>query len=284
MKQVIENTGKAFYFAFTLLVLIGLSNVVSAQANHDRARPEKKSHVKPVTKPHETKPVVTRMPERPVSRPHQSKPVVTRPPDTRPPSQRPPVTRPPVHMPRPGNNHRPPGWSANRPPYTRPPHVYRGRKFYTYHPYFHHPYNPYSWGSSWHPVGFFLRTLANAAILISINNNRYRYYNGVFYNPYNNGYIAIAAPLGAQIPILPQGYVTVSLGGFDNYYYGGSFYTRIDNGYQVIAPPPGAVVYNLPPGCISENIGGITYLKYFNTYYLPVQVNGQNAYEVVDVE
>ena len=55
-------------------------------------------------------------------------------------------------------------------------------------------------------------------------------------------------------------------------------------GYQVVPAPAGAIVYNLPEGCESVNLAGVTYLRYNNTYYQPIQIDGQNAFEVVTVQ
>jgi len=83
---------------------------------------------------------------------------------------------------------------------------------------------------------------------------------------------------------LPEGYSNVDAGGVNAFYYGGTFYVMTDAGYQVIAPPQGAVVNNLPDGAVAMNMGGTTYMKYNNTFYQPVQVDNQNAYEIVQVQ
>jgi hypothetical protein len=51
-----------------------------------------------------------------------------------------------------------------------------------------------------------------------------------------------------------------------------------------VAPPAGAVVDNLPEGGEEVKIGEQTYVKYGETYYAPVQVDGKDKYEVVQVE
>jgi hypothetical protein len=73
--------------------------------------------------------------------------------------------------------------------------------------------------------------------------------------------------------------------GDDTYYYwGGVFYLAVQNGYQVVQAPAGAIVYNLPEGCTRIKAGNITYLQYNGDYYLPVRIEGQPAYEVVNIE
>ena len=72
--------------------------------------------------------------------------------------------------------------------------------------------------------------------------------------------------------------------GNDTYfYYGGVFYIYTGSGYQVVAAPIGAVVTQIPDGAVQQDIDGQTYLVYNNTYYQPITQDGQDAYEVVQV-
>ena len=124
------------------------------------------------------------------------------------------------------------------------------------------------------------------ANLIAWQNANYYYYSGIFYQPYNGGYQAVAPPIGAVVPSLPSGTITVYVGDDAYYYFSGTFFVPSSGGgYQIIAGPPGAIVYNLPDGCTSVNANGVTYLVYNGTYFQPIQdADGQNGYEVADVE
>ena len=159
-------------------------------------------------------------------------------------------------------------------------HGNRGGRGYDYHP---HPYQPHYWGPRWHPVGFFLSSLAADAYFFSLANQRYYYDDGVYYSPYNGGYSVVAAPIGAVVSSLPPGYETVMVGNDYFYYYGGSFYINNGQGYQVVAAPYGAVVTEIPDGAADQQINGQDLLVYNNTYFLPVSDNGQDAYQVVQV-
>ncbi len=270
------------YFRLFVFFLFVLSGSLSGQ------NPPGRPPAVPAPRPPVGRPAPSSLPRpvagRPaalVDRPTRNRPAHA--PFTKLPARRPPVSRPPVH--RPAVIHRPPGWGAARPPYTRPPHIYHGRRYYSYHRYYYHPYRPYTWGPSWHPVGFFLNNLAAAAIIVTINNAQFRYFEGVYYAPYQGGYQVVAPPLGAVIPVLPAGYVTVNISGYsDFYYYGGCFYSHSADGYQVAQAPAGAIVYQLPDGCVSVHAGSVTYLKYNDVLYKPIVVNGQPAYEVMEVE
>jgi hypothetical protein len=126
--------------------------------------------------------------------------------------------------------------------------------------------------------------LAATATFVAINNTQYYYYQGVYYQPMNGGYQVVPAPVNAAVPGLPSGYATINVGGTDYYYYGGIFYIFSQNGYMVVKAPAGAIVANLPDGCEQVQMGDIAYLKYNNAYFQPIQYNGQNAYEVVEIE
>jgi hypothetical protein len=174
-------------------------------------------------------------------------------------------------------------------PYSRPPRVYGGRRYYSYHPYFYHPYRPYAWGPSYHPWGFFIAAIATTAIIVSVENHQYHYDHGVYYAPSNGGYTVVQAPVGAVITTLPPGYQTVVVSGsggttVDNYYYGGTYYERESNGYRVVPPTAGTIITDMPAGGKEVRMGDVTYVQVGDTYYQPVQQNGQNVYEVVDVE
>jgi hypothetical protein len=202
--------------------------------------------------------------------------------NTPPVNNRPVENRPPVNNNRPNNNGH---INGARPDFHANVNVYHGGRgggrAYAYHA---HPYRPYSWGPRWHPLGFFLSSLAADAFYFSLANQGYYYDDGVYYEPYNGGYTAVAAPMGAVVNSLPDGYETVQLGDGNYYYYGGTFYVDGPNGgYQVVAAPVGAVVSQIPDGAVDQQINGQDYLVYNNTYYQPVSADGQDAYQVVQV-
>ena len=170
-------------------------------------------------------------------------------------------------------------------PYPRPPYYYGGFRYYSFHPYYYHPYRPYYWGPVWHPWGFFVATIAVTAIVITVENQRYHYDSGVYYVESNGGYTVVQAPPGATIKVLPEGSETVVVNETtNNYYYGGTYYEKAEGGYTVVPPTAGTVVENLPEGGEEVKIGDVTYVQYGETYYQPIQQDGKNMYEVVNVE
>ncbi len=115
----------------------------------------------------------------------------------------------------------------------------------------------------------------------------YYYDEGVFYLKGSGGYTVVAAPVGGVVKTIPSGYETIVLdeaSGVKNYYWGGTFYEKVSNGYKVVPPTSGAVVENMADGGEEVKMGDVTYVKLGETYYQPIQENGKDMYEVVDVE
>jgi len=162
--------------------------------------------------------------------------------------------------------------------------VYHGYSYSGGHPYSYHSYSPYRWGAYWHPAGFFVATMFTAAVLISISNQNYYYYEGVYYSPSGSGYVVVQAPVNAEITVLPSDYTTVIVTPTTYYYYGGVFYTLSGSSYVVVEAPIGAVVSNLPEGAEEVEINGVKLLKYNSAFFQPVSQNGDDAYEVVKVQ
>ncbi|MEM8895149.1 MAG: DUF6515 family protein [Bacteroidota bacterium] len=182
---------------------------------------------------------------------------------------------------------------AGRRPYVRPPYAYGGFFYYSHYPYFYHPYVYYSWGPYYHPWGFFAATLATTAIVVAIlddNGNQqeteeeYHYENGTYYLKTEEGFVAVQAPVGAQVPEIPKESVEVEIAEKEsNYYYAGAFYAENEDGYIVVPATAGTIVPNLPEGGEEVKIGEQTYVQFGETYYLPIQVDGKNMYEIAEV-
>lgn len=70
----------------------------------------------------------------------------------------------------------------------------------------------------------------------------------------------------------------------NNYYYGGAFYEKNADGYIVVPATAGTIVPALPEGGEETKIGDVTYVLFGDTYYQPIQVDGENMYEIVEVK
>ncbi len=189
--------------------------------------------------------------------------------------------RNPVNNRRPGSYNRPGGFnnrpvygSANRPAY-RPVYGADRRPRYS-------AYNP-SWGYGFLPRrNSYFYSLPTSYLSISFGGIGYRYWDGVFYRPYNNLFTVIAPPVGIYINVLPVGYRRIHVRDRYYYYYNGTYYDQRDNNYYVVSPPLGAVVESLPAGYETVVIDGETFYTADGAQYKPViQENGEIWYEVI---
>jgi hypothetical protein len=169
--------------------------------------------------------------------------------------------------------------------YARPPYRYGGFGYYCHRPYFYHPYRPFYWGPAWHPWGWFAATIATTAIIVSINNQKYHYDQGTYYVESDGGYTVVQAPVGATVKTIPKEAEVVEVNETtNNYYYGGAYYEKSDEGYTVVPATAGTIVPNLPEGGEEVKIGEVTYVQFGDTYYQPIQVDGKDMYEIVEVK
>ena len=169
--------------------------------------------------------------------------------------------------------------------YARPPYRYGGFGYYCHRPYFYHPYRPFYWGPAWHPWGWFAATIATTAIIVSINNQKYHYDQGTYYVESDGGYTVVQAPVGATVKTIPKEAEVVEVNETtNNYYYGGAYYEKSDKGYTVVPATAGTIVPNLPEGGEEVKIGEVTYVQFGDTYYQPIQVDGKDMYEIVEVK
>lgn len=173
---------------------------------------------------------------------------------------------------RPSN--RPVVGSYNRPAY-RPYYGYNRRPVYD-------RYNP-AWRYGYLPRrNSCFYSLPSTYFSISFGGIGYRYWDGVFYRPYNNLFTVIAPPIGIYIDVLPVGYRTVYVRDYPYYYYNGTYYDQRQSHYYVVSPPVGAVVESLPAGYETVVIDGETFYTADGAQYKPaIQQNGEIWYEVI---
>lgn len=169
-----------------------------------------------------------------------------------------------------------------------------GRNMYTrnrpgYHPVYHYNrrpvYNRYDpcWRYNYLPRrnSYFYHIPSNY-ISINFGGFGYRYWDGVFYRPFNDLFTVCAPPVGIYINILPAGYRRIYVHNYAYYYYNGTFYDQRGSNYFVVSPPLGAVVESIPDGFETLVIDGETYYVVDGAQYKPVVVeNGEIWYEVI---
>ena len=164
--------------------------------------------------------------------------------------------------------------TLSRPGY-RPVYGYNRRPVYD-------RYNP-SWRYGYLPRrNSYFHTLPGSYFSISFGGIGYRYWDGVFYRPYNNLFTVIAPPIGIYINVLPVGYRRIYVHDYPYYYYNGTYYDQRGSNYYVVSPPVGAVVESLPAGYETVVIDGETFYTADGAQYKPaVQENGEIWYEVI---
>jgi len=165
--------------------------------------------------------------------------------------------------------------------YRRAPYAAGGRRVYGNHAYRYHGYRGYGWGGGFRPVGVFVGALAVGATAVAVADMTYHYDQGVWYAPYGNGYNVVSAPIGATVETVPPETVQIEN---NYYYYGGTYYEKEGDEYKVVAPEAGTVVEHLPEGGEEVTVGDHKYVKFGETYYQPIQQDGKDMWEVVEVQ
>jgi hypothetical protein len=109
------------------------------------------------------------------------------------------------------------------------------------------------YGPAYHPWGFFLATMAATAIVVSVaapppatttttsttttvhtnvtETRDYYYDQGTWYMKDGDGYVVVAAPVGATVKSLPSEAEQLVINNTTTYFYGGAFYEKAADGY-----------------------------------------------------
>ena len=101
-----------------------------------------------------------------------------------------------------------------------------------YRPGPYHGPGPYPWQR-----GICVSRLPGAYISLAIGGLECFYCAGLYYRYSSTGYVVIAPPLGAVIPVLPNGYSVVYVNGLPYYYYSNTYYTVAPSGGYVVVTP-----------------------------------------------
>jgi len=124
-------------------------------------------------------------------------------------------------------------------------------------------------------------TLPPGYVTLYVGGNPYDYYDGVFYQPSQSGYVVTTPPIGAVVPALPPGAEPIVVGSTVYDYAGGGFYVQQPQGFVVVPPPIGVTVSYLPPGAVPVTLNGVLYYQADGVYFLPVMQDGSTAFTVV---
>lgn len=187
----------------------------------------------------------------------------------------------------------------------RPPFMWGGVSVFMFRPFFFFPFSPMFWGPMWHPWGFHAPMPPPQSQVVTVRNetnvfnetnvtnitnvtnvvNEFQYYEGVFYQKDDEGYVVVPAPVGASVKSIPDNYEKVEVGENEfHYYWGGTFYEKKGNEFIVVPPTAGALVTNISEGGEEVKMGERVLYRFGETYYMPVSVDGKNMYEIVYLE
>src|SRR5436190_11290136 len=91
---------------------------------------------------------------------------------------------------------------------------------------------PYHYGYNYYPSRPSVSVIAHipfGAVSVTFGSRYYHYYNGVYYRPYDRGYMIVEPPIGIIVPSLPIGYTHVIIGSDPYYRYGNVYYAPYGN-------------------------------------------------------
>jgi hypothetical protein len=129
--------------------------------------------------------------------------------------------------------------------------------------------------------GVFYDRYPQGAVAYRWGNVPYYCHDGIFYRPFNGGYVTVGAPIGFRFNILPFGFSTIYTGGYRYYYHHGNYYADRGGYYETVAPPVGALVESIPDGYERFEIDGNTYYRVDGVEYMAVLVDGEIWYQVI---
>ena len=152
---------------------------------------------------------------------------------------------------------------------------------------YHYNYNRYPYRTS---VSIIAR-LPFGAVSVAFGNRYYHYYNGLYYRPYDRGYVIVEPPIGIIVPGLPGGCTEVIIGSNPYYRYGNVFYAPYGDRYKVVEEPKEPETSSANNDKTNKTINseyekvvldGKTYYKKGDKYYkASVNKDGEITYEEV---
>jgi hypothetical protein len=173
-------------------------------------------------------------------------------------------------------------------------------------------YRPAYYGFGYPSLGFYLNTLPYGYYPFYMGSSMYYYNNGIFYSPYDDGYVVTAPPVGAAVPGLPKGAKSIMIDNQQFFEYNGVYYKVVindkgdkvyvvagkngvlnteredgndDTADQYQGPRVGDMVNRLPDNTRSVTLNGKKYyVSPDEVYYEAVTDNrGNTAYKVASV-
>jgi hypothetical protein len=135
-----------------------------------------------------------------------------------------------------------------------------------------------------------VKTAPRGSVMYDHAGISYRYYDGLYYKPYQEGYMIVSPPLGIRVTVLPRDFTVVRFGDISYFYTGGIYYHEYaPHLYQVVAPSFTADditladrLDKLPETTELVQISGKEYYKVNASYYEKTySENGTGSYILV---
>jgi len=148
-------------------------------------------------------------------------------------------------------------------------------------------YNPHKKYDEMPPRDARLKTMYDGAKLIKANDIKYHLNKGIWFKKNSfHEFAVVAAPIGAKIRKLPDGYETAKIDSVTYYYYFGTFYAvdEFMSSYEVVYPPVNFEVSALPRGYETVSVDGEEHYRLDNIFYKPIKEDKKVRYKVVKVE
>lgn len=118
-------------------------------------------------------------------------------------------------------------------------HAFRHYETYRYHTHYLAPIRYH-----YYPLNYRLTVLPRLHARLLVLGVPYFYFEGIFYQRYQSGYVVVSAPVGGHVRVLPAGFIAFNIGMF-TYYYVNDVYYRWDDDfvrYVVVKKPDGSDV------------------------------------------
>lgn len=160
-------------------------------------------------------------------------------------------------------------------------------------------------------LGFYFNALPFGYYPFYMDSALFYYYDGVFYRPYDDGYVVTAPPVGAAVPSLPRGAKAIMIDNQQFFEYNGVYYKIIindkgdkvyvvagkdgvlntdkndgsDNGTVEQIPHVGDIIDQLPENARRVTLNGKKYYVTAEDIYLEEtkDANGVTVYRVASV-
>ena len=102
--------------------------------------------------------------------------------------------------------------------------------------------------------GYVVRTLPPQRIVAVHRGAHFYFFDGAWFRADGRYFIAVAAPIGIAIHVLPRFYTRLWIGGVPYYYANSVYYVQSPQGYVVTQPPTGQAIVEAP----ADSSGGAT--------------------------